>query len=72
MLAYYATGSDLMLAGARFNGWIALFNLIPFMGLDGSKIFAWNKLVWVLALAGSVGLYIAGSLVSGRGIFGFF
>lgn len=72
MLAYYATGSDLMLAGARFNGWIALFNLIPFMGLDGSKIFAWNKPVWVLALAASVGLYIAGSLVSGRGIFGFF
>lgn len=72
MLAYYASGSELMLAGVRFNGWIALFNLIPFMGLDGSKIFAWNKLVWVLALAGSVGLFITGGLASGRGIFGMF
>ena len=72
MLAYYITGSDLMWVGVGFNSWIALFNLIPFMGLDGSKIFAWSKLVWVLALAGSVGLYIASGLISGRSFFGLF
>lgn len=71
MLVYFAIDSQLMLVGARFNGWIALFNLIPFMGLDGSKIFSWNKLVWVLALAASIGLFAAGSLVSGRGFLGF-
>src|SRR5690606_41405996 len=32
--------------GASFNGWIAMFNLIPMGVLDGQKIFDWNKLVW--------------------------
>jgi len=70
ILAYFASGHDLMIIGARFNGWIALFNLIPFMMLDGAKIFAWNKLAWILAMAAAIGLYIGGSLVSGRGFFG--
>jgi Zn-dependent protease len=59
------------LVGARFNGWIALFNMIPFMGLDGSKIFAWNKLVWVLTMAGAVGLFLGSDLISGSGILQF-
>lgn len=67
LLAYLVAESQLLVIGARFNAWIAIFNLIPFMGLDGSKIFSWNKLVWILALAASAGLYIAVSLVSGRG-----
>ena len=71
MLAYLVSGSQLMTLGAWFNGWVALFNMIPFMGLDGSKIFAWNKPVWILAFAASIGLFMAGNLVSGRGFFGF-
>jgi Zn-dependent protease len=67
LLAYMLAESQLLVVGARFNAWIAIFNLIPFMGLDGSKIFAWNKLVWILALAASAGLYIAVSLITGRG-----
>lgn len=68
LLAYFFSAeSQLLMIGARFNAWIAIFNLIPFMGLDGSKIFAWNKVVWILALAASMGLYAAVSLVSGRG-----
>ncbi len=70
LLAYLAVGSELMIIGARFNGWIALFNLIPFMMLDGAKIFSWNKPVWILAFAAAVGLYAGGSLISGRGLFG--
>ncbi|AIF82922.1 Peptidase family M50/AN1-like Zinc finger [Candidatus Nitrososphaera evergladensis SR1] len=60
--------SQLLVVGARFNAWIAIFNLIPFMGLDGQKIFAWNKLVWVLTLAASALLYIAVGFASGRGL----
>lgn len=67
LFALMFADSRLFYEGARFNAWIAIFNLIPFMGLDGSKIFSWNKLVWILALAASAGLYIAVSLVSGRG-----
>lgn len=74
MLAYMATepSQTILSVGARFNAWIALFNLIPFMGLDGSKIFSWNKLVWVATFAASIGLYVAGGMLSGRGLFGFF
>jgi hypothetical protein len=41
------------------------------MGLDGSKIFAWNKLVWVLTMAGAVGLFLGSDLISGSEILGF-
>jgi Zn-dependent protease len=34
--------------GAVTNLYLALFNMIPIPPLDGSKVFAWNKLVWVL------------------------
>jgi len=30
------------------NLWLALFNLIPFPPLDGSKVFAWSKVVWAI------------------------
>lgn len=70
LLAYLADPSFLMYLGAWFNGWIAFFNLIPFMGLDGSKVFAWNKAVWALTLAAGVGLFATSGIISGRGIFG--
>ncbi len=71
MLAYMGTDSQLMAMGAWFNGWVGVFNMIPFMGLDGSKIFSWNKLVWTLAFAAAIGLYVVGSIASGSGLFGF-
>ena len=72
MLAYMAEPSQIFFIGARFNAWIALFNLIPFMGLDGSKIFSWNKMVWIATMAASVSLYITSSLITGRSLLGFF
>jgi len=41
----------LLLFGAAFNAWIAFFNLIPLGILDGFKVFAWSKKIWVLAFA---------------------
>ncbi|MDH5450141.1 MAG: hypothetical protein OEX77_04435 [Candidatus Bathyarchaeota archaeon] len=38
--------SVIVLWGAAFNAWIALFNLLPFGMLDGLKVFWWNKMVW--------------------------
>ena len=49
--------------GAFFNGYIAVFNLIPIGILDGFKIFHWNKAVWAVAFAVSVALTIMGFLV---------
>jgi Zn-dependent protease len=35
---------------ALINGWLAIFNLIPFPPLDGSKVFAWSAKIWALTL----------------------
>jgi Zn-dependent protease len=45
-------------AGASFNAWIAMFNLLPFGVLDGQKIFEWNKIVWGCAMATTMVLFI--------------
>jgi len=39
---------------AYLNSWFGLFNMIPILPFDGSKIFAWNKSVYLGALAISV------------------
>ena len=65
MLTTIDSASSILLAGVRFNGLIAFFNMIPFMGLDGQKIFSWNKPVWVLTFAAAIGLFIAGDLLAG-------
>jgi Zn-dependent protease len=49
--------------GAFFNGYIAVFNLIPMGILDGYKIFHWNKTIWALIFAVSVALAIMGYYV---------
>jgi Zn-dependent protease len=36
---------------ANLNAFLALFNLLPIPPLDGSKIFAWNKIIWAVAIA---------------------
>jgi Zn-dependent protease len=34
--------------GFQINSWLAFFNLLPILNLDGSKILAWNKGVYAL------------------------
>jgi Zn-dependent protease len=42
--------------GASINAWLGLFNLIPIMGLDGSKVLAWNKAAYAALVAAAAGL----------------
>ena len=79
IFAYLATSAldfeisiRILAIGATFNAWIAIFNMIPFMGLDGAKIFAWNKIVYALTMAGAVGLFVAADMIAGGGILGYF
>lgn len=46
VLAYY---------GFFINSWLALFNLLPIAGLDGRKVWHWNKAAYIglVVLAGS-------------------
>lgn len=47
--------------GYRINGWLALFNLIPVLNLDGKKILHWNRGVYfALVLIGVLFSFILG------------
>ncbi|MBI4154982.1 site-2 protease family protein [Candidatus Woesearchaeota archaeon] len=40
--------------GYHINSWLAFFNMLPFFGLDGSKVLLWNKVMFfiVIGIAG--------------------
>lgn len=46
LLAFSGVLGVLGQLGFLVNIWLALFNLIPFPPLDGSKVIAWNSKVW--------------------------
>jgi Zn-dependent protease len=54
---------DFFSVGANFNSWVAVFNLIPFLGSDGEKVFSWDKKVWAFSFGLAVLLFV---LTTGR------
>lgn len=50
--------SRLLEFGARINVWLALFNMIPLQPLDGSKVFAWDRRIWVAAFVAIIALFV--------------
>src|SRR5436309_4510171 len=51
--ALFAAGSLnlLGLVGFSVNMFLAVFNMLPIMPLDGAKVFSWSKLLWVAVFA---------------------
>ncbi|MEN4005750.1 MAG: site-2 protease family protein [Methanobacteriaceae archaeon] len=47
--------------GAIVNSFLAVFNLIPFGMFDGAKIFRWNPLIWIAAMATALILWAKSS-----------
>ncbi len=41
-----------------FNSFLAVFNLIPVPPLDGSKVWAWNKPLYILSMAAAASLFV--------------
>ena len=42
--------------GVYVNAFLGAFNLIPITPLDGSKVFAWNKLAWATVLLSNLAI----------------
>jgi Zn-dependent protease len=43
--------SDLFSLAIFVNVWLGIFNMLPIMPLDGSKVFAWDRRIWVVVFA---------------------
>ena len=51
--------------GSYINNFLAAFNMLPIMPLDGAKVWRWNKLIWIgvfIPLAVVLGSYFLGIL----------
>ena len=44
--------------GASVNAWLAVFNMLPFMGLDGTKVLAWNLKAYTGLLVLAIGVMV--------------
>lgn len=54
----YPAYRPVMNFGASINMWLALFNMLPIPPLDGSKVFFWDKKIWLAASAVIVVLWM--------------
>jgi Zn-dependent protease len=47
----FAFPLEFLLALSEISFFLAFFNLLPIFPLDGSKVLAWDKRIWLIALA---------------------
>jgi len=54
LLAALLYNISILRYAAVINGWLAVFNLIPFGPLDGYKVLAWDYKIWILVFAAAI------------------
>lgn len=47
----YTSNTNIWFIGFYVNSFLAFFNMLPIFPLDGSKVLAWNAVVWVAVTA---------------------
>jgi Zn-dependent protease len=56
-------GFRFLWSGVLLNLWLAAFNMLPIVILDGQKVFSWDKKIWALV---TIPLWVAAiSMLSG-------
>lgn len=50
----FALPTNLLTEIIRINAIIAFFNLLPIPPLDGSKVIAWSRVIWILGMVSSL------------------
>jgi Zn-dependent protease len=60
LILFFMSGLSVLAYMAVINGWLAIFNLLPFGMLDGHKLFRLNRNLWIALMA----LAAAGFLLS--------
>ncbi len=63
--AFYPSQLLLSIAayGATINAWLAVFNMLPFMGLDGNKVLHWNFKAYAALIALSIVMMVLAAAV---------
>jgi Zn-dependent protease len=49
--------------GMFINFWLGFFNMLPLPGIDGSKVWAWNKAVYIIVFVASIALAFGANLI---------
>ena len=57
LTAAIVLNASILLFGASVNAWLAIFNMLPFGPLDGTKVLAWDKRIWLALMAGAVAMF---------------
>ena len=47
---HFVIPSLITIYGFGINAWLAFFNLLPIPPLDGSKVFLWDKRIWLASI----------------------
>lgn len=50
-------GENLFIIGAEINALLALFSMVPFGPIDGSKVLRWNSVIWLFIAAMSLAVF---------------